>query len=153
MAEKGIVSYPSYQHRIWPRVLLYDKELVPHPASLGAVQDLSLLAPVAVAVQRGPGALGRQPLAAAQHPQAQQSRLHAALRLHFWLARRHRSIRGSTPSTLAVRKSGATEECQTNPCAHRMPPRIKHITLMLCSFPAPFLQEGKMEKIVNSLRI
>lgn len=76
MAEKAILPYPSYQHRIWPRVLLYNKELVPHPASLGAVQDLSLLALLQVAVQRGPGMaepLGGQGLAVAQHPQAQES--------------------------------------------------------------------------------
>lgn len=76
MAEKGILSYPSYQHRIWSRVLLYNEELVPHPASFGAVQDLSLLALLLVPVQRGPGAaevLHGQAMAVAQHPQAEQS--------------------------------------------------------------------------------
>lgn len=76
MVGKGILSYPSYQHRIWSRVLLYNKELVPHPASFGTVQDLSLLALLVVPVQRGPGVvepLRGQGLAVAQEPQAEES--------------------------------------------------------------------------------
>lgn len=38
------VAYPAHQHGVRPGVLLNDKELIPDPASLGALQHLSFLA-------------------------------------------------------------------------------------------------------------
>lgn len=113
------------------------------------MQDLALLALLVVPVQRRPRVvhpLRAHGLAAAQHPQAQHSSVQTVLLLHFWLLTRHGIVRASTPSTLEATKSGATEEFHTKCCAHRTPPRIKHITLVLCSFPTQLLEEREMEK-------
>ena len=45
--------YPAHQHRVGPSVLVYHKELIPDPTSLGALQHLPLLALLMVSMERG----------------------------------------------------------------------------------------------------
>lgn len=77
--------YPAYEHGVRPGVLLYHKELVPDPASLGALQHLPLLALLVVPVERGsqvaPPLCG-EGLAVAQHTQAHQGSLETVVLLH-----------------------------------------------------------------------
>lgn len=44
-------AYPANQHWIRSCVFLDDKELIPNPAPLGAVKDLSFFTPLPVSVQ------------------------------------------------------------------------------------------------------
>lgn len=70
--------YPAHEHGVGPRVLLDHEELVPDPASLGALQHLPLLALLVVPVERGSQVappLGAEGLAVAQHAQAHQGGL------------------------------------------------------------------------------
>lgn len=46
--------YPAHKHRVRPSVLFYHKELVPDPASLGALQHLALFALLMVSMEWGP---------------------------------------------------------------------------------------------------
>lgn len=77
--------YPAHEHRVRPGVLLYHKELVPDPASLGALQHLPLLALLVVPVERGSQVappLREEGLAVAQHAQAHQGSLETVVLLH-----------------------------------------------------------------------
>lgn len=70
--------YPAHEHGVRPGVLLDDKELVPDPASLGALQHLPLLPLLVVPVERGSQVappLRGEGLAVAQHTQAHQGSL------------------------------------------------------------------------------
>lgn len=70
--------YPAHKHRVRPSVLFYHKELVPDPASLGALQHLALFALLMVAMEGGPqvvSSLQGQRLAVVEHAQAHQGSL------------------------------------------------------------------------------